>query len=296
MSRFALIWLLVATTVWAQESPSPPVEKSAPPTEDAIAAAKRDFNAIRGARGASDSSNADLSSLSAPELQTTAPLPRLQSTPKADSGAANKNANWLVDAMMKQDGKEARDSHEPISTAIQHDGETTSAQDQRTSANPRAANAEGNLSVAEKRTGPEFNPLARYMVGWMTPQDYALLKPGLDGAAAASLTSRGDPSLPAVGSDLSVLGDTGSALDLGAMNKAAPFALPKPADNPFLQSINGGGASTSGAFVTAAAPSLPAASISLTPVPVEVAPVKSKIPDFAKPAMDEKYFKQLKRF
>jgi predicted transcriptional regulator len=32
------------------------------------------------------------------------------------------------------------------------------------------------------------------------------------------------------------------------------------------------------------------------PPPPPIEPAKSKIPDFAKPAEDERYFKQLKRF
>jgi hypothetical protein len=144
--------------------------------------------------------------------------------------------------------------------------------------------------------GPEFNPLTHYMAGWMTPPDYALLKAGMDGAASASLPSRGDPSLPSVGSDLSVLGDMGSALDLSPAAKSAPFALPKPAGNPFLQSLSAGGPAAAPAFVTPPAPTSGSASSGFAPVPAPVAPAKSKIPDFAKPAMDEKYFKQLKRF
>jgi hypothetical protein len=98
-----------------------------------------------------------------------------------------------------------------------------------------------------------------------------------------------------VGADLSALGDMGSALDLSRDAKAAPFALPKPADNPFLQTLNGSGTALP-AFVPPPAPASTPANTALAPVPLESAPPKSKIPDFAKPAMDEKYFKQLKRF
>ncbi len=300
MARLFSIWLLVATTTLAQETPSPAATKNAPPTEDAIAAAKREFNAIKSTRGALEQSKVELPSVSAPELQTTAPMPRIQSTSKLDPKAAKKSSNWLVDAMMKSDERESRNPRESTSEATRR-GRVSDAIDDTTDplseTDPRqSASKDQDLPMAEKRVGPEFNPLTRYMAGWMSPQDYALLKPGMDGAAAASLTSRGDPSLPSVGADLSLLGDTGSALDLSTSAKAAPFALPKPADNPFLQSLNLSGGTMPPAFAPPPAPASASAPAGPAPVQAEVAPPRSRIPDFAKPATDEKYFKQLKRF
>lgn len=298
MSRFAPVWFLVATAAFAQGTASSTAEKPAPPIEDAIEAAKRDFNTVKAARGAAlQQPKMDLPSMSAPELQTAPAMPRLQATPKLDPKAARKSANWLVDAMTKSDEKELRDPHETIAESMLREREAADAKDPRMAKDARGnAARDENSPMAEKRVGPEFNPLSRYMAGWMTPQDYTLLKSGLDGAAAASLTSRGDPSLPSVGSDLSVLGDAGSALDLSSGTRTAPFALPKPSENPFLQSLTSGGAPATTSFAPPPAPSSVSTSPTLAPAPAPSAPTKSKIPDFAKPAMDEKYFKQLKRF
>jgi hypothetical protein len=299
VARFASVpvCLLFAATALAQEAAPPAPSKSAPPTEDAIAAAKRDFNAIKGARSALEQPKADLPSMSAPELQTAPAMPRPLTNPKLDPKAAKKSANWLVDAMMAPDEKESRDPSRTPGESLRRTRESLDENDPQAATDPRATAAKDEeMAVASKRTAPDVNPLTRYMAGLMTPQDYALLKPGLDGAAAASLASRGDPSLPTVGAAVSGVSDTVSALELGADTKPAPFALPKPADNPFLQAFNQGGGS---APVVLAAPPTPSSAPSspiFAPTPAPVAPANSKIPDFAKPAMDEKYFKQLKRF
>jgi hypothetical protein len=134
------------------------------------------------------------------------------------------------------------------------------------------------------------NPLNSFLAEWMTARDYALLKPGLQssGATAASLpTSPG--SEPAVSVILPV-----------TPKREVPAA--KPGENPYLEILNepspavAAPPSTVATNANPAVPS-PAPPVLLPPVPPTPAPApQSKIPDFAKPATNDKYFKPLKRF
>lgn len=297
----------------AQESAPPAAEKSAPPGEDPIAAARRDFNSLKGARNALEqSSKLNLPSVSAPDFTLgSSPMPRAPALSEEEMKklkAAKKSTNWLVDAMMKPEEKASRDPRERATASTQagRDRELASNSAMGATKDPEASLEKGTQELAakdektlpppEKRTGPEFNPLASYMSGWMTPQDYSLLKPGIDNGAAATASNRGDPSLPGAGADLSVLGDAGSALDLGKDTRGVQrFELPKPADNPFLQSFNAGSGASAPVFSAPPAPVPAPVNALLSPAP-DLAPARSKIPDFVKPAVDEKYFKQLKRF
>lgn len=224
----------------------------------------------------------DLPRIATPEFQPTATaMPALPPTP-AEMVAKKKSENWLVDAMMKKPPSEPR-----LKENSPRSAPTGSAENEE-------AGARMQQAVPEPRFSPnEVNPLLRYMAGWMSPQDYALLKPGMSGEAAASLPGRGDPSLASLAPDAASLGDSGSALDLSTLAQEAHAAQMAPRQNPYLQAF--------------AAPPPPAQSFVPPPVhsPAAAAadvfapppgPARSNIPDFAKPPEDEKYFKQLKRF
>jgi hypothetical protein len=301
VTRFAPVCLLLVSAAWAQDNPPPDSAKSAPPSEDAIAAARREFNTVKALRSGLEAPRSELPAISTPELHTAPAMPRMEPATKLDPKAAGKSANWLVDAMMKPDETHARDPRRTVSDPARRDRESGGPLTLDAPAGAETgttATREATAPVAEKRVGPEFNPLNRYMAGWMTAQDYALLKPGSEGAGSSSLSTRGDPSLPAIGADLSVLGDTGSALDLTAANSTpgAAFALPKPNENPFLQSLTLTPMPEPAGLSAPSAPTSTSASVLVAPVPADAGPVRSKIPDFAKPATDKKFFKQLKRF
>jgi len=218
-------------------------------------------------------------------------MPRPQTSTAPDPNVAKKSANWLVDAMMKPEEKDPRALRDKISGAEKRERDLTSAKDPRA-----AAEKKEDLPPTEKKLGPEFNPLNRYMAGWMTTQDYALLKPGLDSSTGAlGMIARNEPALRGLDADASMLGDAGSALDLSAVGKNAPLVQFKPVENPFLQSLAPSATPGPMAFTAPAGPNPSSASAALAPPP-EVAPQKSVIPDFAKPSTDDKYFKPLKRF
>ncbi len=295
-----IFWLIAASSALAQE-------KSAPPPDISIDSATREFNALKAARNSLDvPAKLDLPSVATPELSTGAPQP-LPSLSKPDPATTKKqSANWLVDAMMKPAETDARDPRAKNSDLVGSERSNTAILDRE--GRGLVADAESPLPTtrdkkappaAEKKTGPEFNPLMNYMAGWMTSQDYALLKPGLDSVVSSRMANSPivQASSGGVG-EFTAMGNLGGAggVDFGATGKPAALALPKPADNPFLQSFATVAAPVA-SFTppSAAAPANPAPS-AVVPQPLELPATRSKIPDFAKPAADEKYFKQLKRF
>jgi hypothetical protein len=146
------------------------------------------------------------------------------------------------------------------------------------------------------------NPLNRYLGDWMTPQDYSLLKPGLAQSAMNGLNHEGsrEGGLVIPGSNALRPG----AVDqpgLRSSNVTNDVPAAKPKENPFLQALNAPAVPVNppSSFVTPAqvvTVSPPKISMMAAPPAPVSEPAKSKVPDFAKPVQDEKYFKQLKRF
>lgn len=262
-----------------------------------MAGAKRDFESVKSSRNATDPTKTELSGLTAPELSLTKPTPKTKARAKtpAELLAEKKSANWLVDAMMKKDEKNSKGE------AVDPD----EAELLEAKLNPEvAARAALEKPVEEKpaektstaKTGPEFNPLTRFMSGWMTPQDYSLLKPGLGGASADSLVARGEISSTGPTGDLNVATDKAGALETMSLSRSSSLATAvSPSANPYLQAFT---PPTQGvaSFSLPGAPASPAPTTSTFTPPAEPPPAKARMPDFAKPVADEKYFKQLKRF
>jgi hypothetical protein len=96
--------------------------------------------------------------------------------------------------------------------------------------------------------------------------------------------------------DLSAMTDAGGgANDLMALSRVAPPAA-MTSDNPYLQTLTppAPNAQVSSLPTANTLPTSPPSSVFTAPA--EPPPAQSRIPDFAKPPADEKYFKQLKRF
>jgi hypothetical protein len=281
-------------------------EKSAPPPDISLEAAKRDFNAVKAARGSLDApAKLELPSVATPEFSAGAPQP-LPSPMKPDPALAKKkSANWLVDAMMKPEAMQARDPRDKNFGQVRSDRSDSAFpyRDGREAApdsdlRPGAESETRTPVVSEKKTGPEFNPLTNYMAGWMTPQDYSLLKPGLESAVSSRMANSPIEQVALGGTnDLLAPGNVSAGgIDSGTAARPAAFAAPAPADNPFLQSLNAPPAPVASFTPPSAGAPTGTVPSALVPAPTEPQAAKSKIPDFAKPAADEKYFKQLKRF
>jgi len=281
-------FLLLGANLFAQE-------KVAPASEDPIAGAKRDFEGVKAPRTPSETTKAGLPGLETPEFSLVKPTPKLTGRAKtaAEILAEKKSANWLVDAMMKKDeNSEKTHAVDPDAALLRELKLSPEAVARASAQKPTEEKPTAKSELA--RTGPEFNPLTRFMAGWMTPQDYSLLKPGMGGATADSLIARGETSITGPTGDLGASADKGGALEIMALSRPASLTGPVSAGNPFLQSFTPPPHSVANFAppATSTTPVAPANAIA----PAESSPSKSRTPDFVKPATDEKYFKQLKRF
>jgi hypothetical protein len=270
---------------------------------DPIAGAKKDLEGMKSARESALHPKSGGPRIRLPDLPSTAaPLvvPKAPALPRDP-----KPASWLVDAMEKQKesreseglnprarqrgGKDRRDQEYPETGDEVGAGEMASrerarAREQRKDLEP------GSLSVV-------VNPLTAFLGEWMTPQDYALLKPGLtpgsDLASGLSPAAGLNPANTVAGA-----GPT-SEVWQGASAFKPMVSPPPPRENPFLQSLQPDSQVPSGSPVRNVVPpsvAVPAHRAPIPPSPAPIPPARSKIPDFAKPPTDDKYFKQLNRF
>ncbi|MEO6245863.1 MAG: hypothetical protein ABIQ12_10550 [Opitutaceae bacterium] len=263
---------------------------------------RKDLDAAKAPAAAARQFAPGISGAALPDWQGAEPLytPTRRATGK-NSGRETKSANWLLDAMKPPAA--SIDENQTLKGEV----ELTDAT-QRLSGKDSAPRPDADKSVtstepsdAKLRFGQNVapNPLAQFLGGWMTPQDYALLKPVPAGESNLSAPNRGLDSLASGGtgrsSDLStVIGMVGSAS--GPKSPAPPSS---PHNNPYMQTLT----------VPAIAPIQP----SIVPIPSSISPAPSalssgsvkpsvkaaapaKAPDLPSVSDDEKYFKQLKRF
>lgn len=205
---------------------------------------------------------------------------------------AAKPANWLADALEKE--TKPRDDDNRL--AFGETGELS----RPVSATQARSELRGIRSPSEPIAW--FDPLARFLGDWMTPQDYALLKPahrrsepaGVEvpaGLAVASERVATQPELP-----FGLRGGEGS-IARGAVPKPDGAAFRR--DNPYLQTLaNQAPANGIIAAPQKLSPTPPASNAPAAKGTMEIVPgiPAQKSPDFSKPTEDEKYFKQLKRF
>lgn len=277
---------LCGAAVFAAEPASP--SQSQPDAEASLAGVKRDFAAIKAAREAAGNSTLDLPRLTAPELQAEARRPAVLKTPAPEK----KSTNWLVDAIESKSGANG------VPGQNERDERSGFARE------PRAEDEVGTLRkkapTVDRKTGRTaetavvVNPLTSFMAGWMTPQDLALLRPSMGGPTAAESIARGERPREFLEQSVSGI-QQGKGADIFAGRERAPLSAMAPRTNPFLESI--GLPAVAPAVRIGPPPAIAASTTNaLAPPPVESVSAKSKIPEFAKPPEDEKYFRQLKRF
>lgn len=294
----------IAVAGFAAESAAP----SDAAQGDAIKAARREFETMKAVGDRAQQPNGSLPKMTMPELQQSASDPRPWASPKSKQGhpSTKKSSNWLVEAMEK----EARRNNDRSGSRDGRGREEAENVDEAAGAfDPTPENEEELSALAAERVMREreiteqrekrevVNPLTRFLGDWMTPRDYAVLKPALDDAATGRSNGRTDQSSPALlGIDASV---TETTLGIGSAGESSRLMPIVPRENPYLEGLQTPPPTipTPQLFappsVRAVAPT-PAPMVSPAAAPTS-AP-KSKIPEFAKPAQDEKYFKQLKRF
>ena len=266
----------------------------AAPAPDAIAGAKKEFESIKSARDAALLPKSGLPRVSVPELSmpSASALPSVGAKQKK-VGSETKSPNWLIEAMEKPERERELRGKSSGSRDRQRNSGSREARSERSDETARESVRADDDEEENART--VFNPLTQFLGDWMTPQDYALLKPGLAvdaGIDVKSLTSFGP--LETVGNVPGATGLKGGDLDL----RTSPAALSAPRENPFLQALTPDVRMMPVPGVARPAPLPPplspgAATMAAPPPPP---PAQTKIPDFARPPTDERYFKQLKRF
>lgn len=285
---------------------SDPVPVQQAPTDDSIAAAKRDLDSLKkssNAAAAGSQSNA-LPPISVPLVKSDdvlEPTTAATNPPTIDDAKAaeKKKANWLVDAMMKP--KDSRDGEEKRGRKLSrdpHDDLSADADEKKADGGRRGDDAKGNDDGSDAVKSPTVtNPLAQYMANWMSPQDYALLRHTVD----ATHVTESNPAPPAASLSAPPTADGLTALGgIDADAIAAPRSNSKPstpADNPYLAALALPDATPPPAPPPPApsvAPSASAPPLFAPPPPPEEQ--KPTIPDFAKSLEDDKIFKPLKRF
>jgi len=275
----------------------------APATESSLSAAKRDFDSIKASREEALHPKADLPRLTVPELQLSTPAPRAPASERDNEtapGKKAKSANWLVDAMEKGEtksdlrGRNGKGSTGKYSDPAKAWGSEKSANPTDFTPAPDHRRQTSSESQERREVEPPPNPLAPFLAGWMTARDYALLKPSATpGSAATSASPVALPGIAASAPDsvFSLRPDVRTPFRGDGPSRLAPA----PAGNPYLSAMNDP-VPPSGAL---ALPVRPVTAMP-TPAPVRYEPAPPpppvKIPDFARPESDDRYFKPLKRF
>ncbi len=243
-----------------------------------LATAKQEFDALKTARPATDPKAVALTHLTAPEFAAPADAPK---PVRVAPPAAKADKNWLVDGVMRQTAAD------PRSHSSQQGAQTTEVQ----------TGEEKNPVDSTMKAAP--NPLAQYLSGWISTQDRSML-----------LTST-NASADALGAALGTLGGLGKETDerFGRATWATPLASGErrfvPPENPYLQTRE----ALSAAPLNPVAPPLVAnQTIAYLPTAPVVPPrtgarsilepPAAPLPnqERSRPAEEQKYFRQLKRF
>jgi len=310
-------WLLTAVALWAGGAAAaageagPPAEADRTAKADTIEAARHELRQLQAGREALNVNQSGLPQLAAPEWHggsspstpVPAVAPRLKIAPEA------RNPNWLVEAMRKP-GKPGESSADGRMRELRKDDRAYGHA--FGSATDPDRNGERENGSDESRASPErnpggarpgdsntaVNPLAAFLDDWMSPQDYALLQPGL---ATGRSSQVGLPNLaldfgPLTAERPGMAGLKGSVAPVSGLTAAGGPGGPR--ENPFLQALE----PSLTKFPSYTPPSraivaLPGPAPIPGPVANPVVPsAPTRVPEFARPAADEKLFKPLKRF
>jgi hypothetical protein len=303
---FVAIVASAAIKVSAADAPATP-----PPAEDALAAARRELQAMK----AANTAGADLNSTRTPQVTVPEFHAPVESAPmmtkeqlEEKKAEEKRKANWLVDAMMNPKNETTKDGRGiPGETTRDKDQNLLLGHDRRDNdlladTQKRALarkDDETKSSEAENRPPPDtvFNPLSKFMTDWMTPGSLQILGSRSDKPSGFAAAPPGEGS-----------GTVATAPDAGGVDALAGLlgdsvtpakSSSGSSGNPFLAGLTTVPESLPSAL------SLPTVSLPppqsvvpqyTPPPPPEPAPEKPVVPDFVKPATDDKYFKPLKRF
>ncbi|HWA88120.1 MAG TPA: hypothetical protein VG710_17960 [Opitutus sp.] len=299
----------LAIGVRAAETATSPATTSAP---DPIAAAKKEYADIKAATTSPEQQSLavaknglELDLRERNERITPPPWMSQKQSAKDAKDKSAKSKNWLLDAMNDKSppagtpGKKSLDRREGATGDEQADDELLSNETASPDEKGDSKRGDGDARKTGKNA-EAANPLAAYMAGWMTPKDFALLKPGTSGADA-NATDIPSPAglsdgLNAVGLAEAAHAETPAA-NLKLADPGAVFSAPQ---NPYLTDLSSvlSPAEPAPAIDFANAPTAP---LVMEPALLPATPAKAPPDNPAKNDVlrerdDEKYFKQLKRF
>ncbi len=295
------IVLFVAITIAQHDIPTAIASEQVPtqlaPEDDSIAAAKRGLSTLNSnAKNAAVAPSSGTSpTVSIPEFRAVEPA-GIVNPPKPDEKLkAQPSTNWLVDAMMKPKNERSGDrTRDSLRDRLADKSKDPSHAGER----EKDGNAEthSEQEPGARRLHEVSNPLGRYMADWLTPQDYALLRKTADATADRQALEFG-ASLPvgvSSGSDELSSALAGFGIESFTRDKDPAIAT-KPAENPYLQAWALPDPPVASSLPPPTSPLTAAPSFTPPPAP-EPPSSKPTLPDFVKPATDDKYFKPLKRF
>jgi hypothetical protein len=304
---FVGIVAFAAIKVSAADAPPP----SAPPAEDALAAARRELQAMKAANAAGTEANsARTPQVTLPDFHPpTDPAPLMTKEQLDEKKAEEKRkANWLVDAMTNPKneaakegrgipGETGRDKDQNLLLGRDHHDTDVWAEAQKRALSRK--DEDTKTSEPENRPPPDtvFNPLSKFMTEWMTPGSLQILGSKSDKPSGFA------PGPSDGGGAAAVIPETGGLDALAGMmgNSVTPTksANNSGSGNPFLAGLTATPEWLPSVLSTPTLSLPPAQSMApqFTPSPPPAsAPEKPVVPDFVKPAVDDKYFKPLKRF
>ncbi len=263
---------------------------------------RKELEATKNTRTPAAQPAAGMSSSALPDWQgaTIIPPPTSPAGRKIP-GRETKPSNWLVEAMSQTNSSLGSSGTEENRATAVGDARLLPEKNVSRRFGSEKAAAGGDLRELKPLAGQPVasDPFARFMGGWMTPQDYALLKPVAVGESTPRDASRETgsvaPSLNARTPELSTSIRTHGVVE--SARKQVPS--PAPRENPYLQALAAPSIASRPALAapkpTTISPSRPVAG-TVSIQPAATPPPPAKAPDFPSATDDEKYFKQLKRF
>jgi hypothetical protein len=282
-----LLLALGATAAWAGDPPAAP--------GDPIAAARRDFASIKSlatpAEPGAGLAGATVKADGAGEDAAPSAPPSVGGPPGRKEGTGN----WLVDAMeQRPDQPRAPGGMDAL---IRADLDLLKAAGRPDEAkHPQA----GERSAPGALAGPVYNPLDAFMSGWVSPQDRELLLQGRGenplGAAQGATRAQPLPGLDLGRTDAPAGGVPGP-------RDASPFD-PRPSANPYVADLSPEPVAPARTLSSPDMPGfapleLPDLSHGMSATGLGAKPADTArplAPNFAQPADDDKFFKQMKRF
>ncbi len=326
----------------SREHPEAPKSNAGPANAgpDPLGAATRELDALRQSRAQGATlPERSLPRFTVPDVKANAgvgPLPASDGSSPRSSNAPRMGhePNWLIEAMTRgRDDEQRRNGRQGrgraplgVESSIREQGDEGRS-DRMQSHDPSGPRRDvsGRPAEANSDVPATENPLDPFLASWMSPADYALLRPGV-GTKGAGLSGAGDALGVARRADWTELIRGGGSI--GQVDARSPSVAPgmpggraggEPT-NPFLAGLEGVSrpADTSGPVAfgglahgqsTADGERRMSAGPASAPLPGGISgpslPATSDlrpgapgrpVPDFAKPKTDEKLFKPLKRF